>query len=195
MMFRSAWRVAGDPAHSRQLLAGPLAGTALRCTRRRDEEPLARWFRPLLLPRCWSFWFALGFCRLDCPGRRPLSDSQEETRRALERLHLERRQKQERLKPSPRESCRNGASTKNVPRTHLSMASTMSLQRIERALRQHGLEVIPAEGETFDPERMEVVEAVRDSGRPAGEVVAEVRRGYLLNGRVFRFSQVRVAKA
>lgn len=71
---------------------------------------------------------------------------------------------------------------------------TMSLQRIERALRQHGLEAIPAAGERFDPERMEVLEAVADSGRPSGEVVEEVRRGYLWNGRVFRYAQVRVAK-
>jgi molecular chaperone GrpE len=71
---------------------------------------------------------------------------------------------------------------------------TMSLQRIERALQQHGLEPIPVTGERFDPERMEVVEAVADSGRPSGEVVEEVRRGYLWHGRIFRYAQVRVAK-
>jgi molecular chaperone GrpE len=72
---------------------------------------------------------------------------------------------------------------------------TMSLQRLERALRQQGLEPIPAVGQPFDPERMEVLEAVTDSGRPAGEVLQEVRRGYLWNGRVFRYAQVRVAKS
>ncbi len=71
---------------------------------------------------------------------------------------------------------------------------TMSLQRVERALRQHGLEAIPTMGQRFDPERMEVLEAVADSGRPAGEVIEEVRRGYLWSGRVFRYAQVRVAK-
>ncbi len=71
---------------------------------------------------------------------------------------------------------------------------TMSLQRIERALRRHGLEAIATAGERFDPERMEVVEAVANSGRPSGEVIDEVRRGYLWNGRVFRYAQVRVAK-
>jgi molecular chaperone GrpE len=70
----------------------------------------------------------------------------------------------------------------------------MSVQRVERALRQHGLEVIPAAGQPFDPERMEVVEAVEGSGRPSGEVLEEVRRGYLWNDRVFRCAQVRVAK-
>jgi molecular chaperone GrpE len=72
---------------------------------------------------------------------------------------------------------------------------TMSLQRVERALRQQGLEPIPAVGQPFDPERMEVLEVVADSGRPSGEVVGEVRRGYLWRGRVFRFAQVRVAKS
>lgn len=71
---------------------------------------------------------------------------------------------------------------------------TMSLQRMERTLRQQGLEPIPTVGESFDPEQMEVVEAVAGSGKPAGEVVGEVRRGYLWRGRVFRYAQVRVAK-
>lgn len=70
----------------------------------------------------------------------------------------------------------------------------MSLDRVERALRKHGLEPFPTLGEPFDPERMEVLEVVPASDRPAGEVVGEVRRGYLWNGRVFRFAQVRVAR-
>jgi molecular chaperone GrpE len=70
----------------------------------------------------------------------------------------------------------------------------MSLRRVERALERHRLEPIPTVGSAFDPERMEVVEVVSDSGRPAGEVVGEVRRGYVWNGRVFRCAQVRVAK-
>jgi molecular chaperone GrpE len=72
---------------------------------------------------------------------------------------------------------------------------SMSLQRVERALRQHGLEPIAAVGRPFDPERMEVLDAVAGGGRPPGEVLDEVRRGYLWNGRVFRYAQVRVAKA
>jgi molecular chaperone GrpE len=71
---------------------------------------------------------------------------------------------------------------------------TMSVQRIERSLQQHGLEAISTAGERFDPELMEVVEAVADSGLPSGTVVEEVRRGYLCKGRVFRYAQVSVAK-
>ncbi len=70
---------------------------------------------------------------------------------------------------------------------------TMSLQRVERVLQQQGLETIPCVGAAFDPELMEALEAVSGSGRPAGEVLEEVRRGYRWNDRVFRFAQVRVA--
>jgi molecular chaperone GrpE len=70
----------------------------------------------------------------------------------------------------------------------------MSLQRLERALQQHGLEPIATVGERFDPERMEVVEVVTDSGKPGGEVLEEVRRGYFWNGKLFRYAQVRVTK-
>lgn len=70
----------------------------------------------------------------------------------------------------------------------------MSLQRLERALQQQGLETISCIGEPFDPECMEVMEAVADSARPAGEVVGVVRPGYRLNGKVFRYAQVRVAR-
>src|SRR5262249_38299695 len=71
---------------------------------------------------------------------------------------------------------------------------TMGLQRLERVMRHHGLEPIPAVGRSFDAEIMEAVEVTVDSGCPAGEVVDELRRGYLWNGAVFRFAQVRVAK-
>ena len=38
------------------------------------------------------------------------------------------------------------------------------------------------------------LQAPLPGGRPAGEVVEEVRRGYLLNNRVFRCAEVRVAR-
>lgn len=72
---------------------------------------------------------------------------------------------------------------------------TMSVQRVERALQQHDLETMECVGQPFDPERMEVMDAVADTGRPSGEVIEEVRRGYLWRGRVFRYALVRVAKS
>ncbi len=72
---------------------------------------------------------------------------------------------------------------------------TMSLQRLERGLGDAGLEPIAATGEAFDPERMEVVAVDTESRQAPGTVVAEVRRGYLWRGRVFRYAQVSVARA
>jgi molecular chaperone GrpE len=71
---------------------------------------------------------------------------------------------------------------------------TMSAQRLERTLEQLGLEAISCRGELFDPETMEVVEAVGGTGLRSGEVIEEVRRGYLWRGRVFRYAQVKVAR-
>ena len=70
----------------------------------------------------------------------------------------------------------------------------MSLQRIERAFEQQGLEPIPCTGQPFDPETMEVAEVVHEEGRSSTEVLSEVRRGYRWHGRLFRYAQVRVAK-
>jgi molecular chaperone GrpE len=70
----------------------------------------------------------------------------------------------------------------------------MSLQRLERAMTQHGLETIACVGEPFDPETMEVADVVREEGRTSTDVLQEIRRGYLWRGRLFRYAQVRVAK-
>lgn len=70
----------------------------------------------------------------------------------------------------------------------------MSLSRIDKVLSQFELEAIASEGEAFDPESMEAVEVVRDSGEPPGRVLEEVRRGYLWRGTVFRYAQVKVAR-
>jgi molecular chaperone GrpE len=93
------------------------------------------------------------------------------------------------------EQARQGAERLRQMLTALTTGYTMSVQRVERALRQHGLDAITAVGAAFDPETMEVVEAILDSGQPSGTVIDEVRRGYLWNGRVFRCAQVRVAKS
>ena len=70
----------------------------------------------------------------------------------------------------------------------------MSLARVDRVLAEYELEPIPVEGEPFDPDLMEAVEVAGDTGRPAGEVVEEVRRGYRRGDIVFRHAQVKVAR-
>ncbi len=70
----------------------------------------------------------------------------------------------------------------------------MSVQRIDRLLEAHDLEAIETEGQRFDPELMEALEVVPGTGRPAGEVIEELRRGYRQGDRVIRFALVRVAR-
>ncbi len=108
---------------------------------------------------------------------------------------LRDRREHDRLKNKSRQDqAKHAAQSASLSLTALVTGYTMGLQRIERALKQHGLSVIPTVGQVFDPERMEALEAVAGSGRTSGEVIDEIRRGYLWNGRVFRFAQVRVAK-
>ena len=71
---------------------------------------------------------------------------------------------------------------------------TLSLRRVERALTAATLEPIDCAGRPFDPELMEVVEAVESPDRASGTVVEEVRRGYWWKGRVFRFALVKVVR-
>jgi molecular chaperone GrpE len=131
----------------------------------------------------WSRWF------LSAKADAAFRASQGEKQQTIESGRQEHFDRQQRIRDAG-ESCRRVQEVLQA----LVTGYTMSLQRIERGLRQHGLEPIPTVGERFDPERMEAVDVVRDSGRPAGEVVEELRRGYLWNGRVFRFAQVRVAR-
>jgi molecular chaperone GrpE len=70
----------------------------------------------------------------------------------------------------------------------------MSMNRIDRVLAKYGLDVMKCVGQRFDPEAMEVVGATPNSGRPLGEVLEEIRRGYLINGAIYRYAQVRVAR-
>jgi molecular chaperone GrpE len=59
-------------------------------------------------------------------------------------------------------------------------------------LRKFGLEPITAEGREFDPALHEAIASVPRKGTPGGTVLAEARKGYLLNGRLLRPAQVTV---
>jgi len=71
---------------------------------------------------------------------------------------------------------------------------SLSLRRVERLLPELQLEAIRCVGEPFDPETMEAVEVVGDTGQPSGTVIEAVRPGYLRDGKLFRFAQVKVAR-
>jgi molecular chaperone GrpE len=68
---------------------------------------------------------------------------------------------------------------------------------IDRKLRQllesEGVRPLESVGQPFDPREHEAISNVQDTGRPAGEVVAEIQRGYKLRDRVLRPALVAVA--
>jgi molecular chaperone GrpE len=143
-----------------------------------ETEPTAAsaLLRPEATQSLWSKWFGDGGKRVESPVQEPELAAQQE-RETARRV----RQRQ---------------ATEQVRHLLDSVLTgyAMSVRRVERALQEYGLEAIPCVGEPFDPEFMEVVEVVADPARSSAEVIAEVRRGYLWRGRVFRYAQVRVAR-
>lgn len=66
--------------------------------------------------------------------------------------------------------------------------------QLENILKKRGLEMMTAAvGQPFDPALHEAVGDV-ESDEPAGTIVEEVERGYILNGRVIRPARVKIAK-
>jgi molecular chaperone GrpE len=66
---------------------------------------------------------------------------------------------------------------------------------LREVLEKRGVAPIEANDTTFDPEYHEAVDMVTTDGARDGEVIAELRRGYTLRGRLLRPSMVRVAKS
>lgn len=139
----------------------------------------------------WSRWFGGA---PDGPGEERLARAEGLLLQAAARLEGVAQRRDEGQRQEGRQRAEDACDRVEQALASLVTGYTMGIQRIERALRRHGLEPIPTVGEGFDPERMEALEPVAGSGHPEGEVVEEVRRGYLWNGRVFRYAQVRVAK-
>jgi molecular chaperone GrpE len=70
----------------------------------------------------------------------------------------------------------------------------MTYEQVLGELRKFGLEQISSVGEPFDPNLHEAIARVSWEGKPEGTVLAESRKGYLLNGRLLRPAQVSVAQ-
>lgn len=148
-----------------------------------DAEPVSADADPGAARPFWKRWF------LSPSAEEALKAGHEQARQAIQKLRDERRQARERAALA-----RQAADRVTAALDGLVAGYTMSVERIDRALRQHGLEPIPTAGATFDPELMEALEPVTGTGRPNGEVVEELRRGYQQNGRLIRYALVRVAR-
>lgn len=64
---------------------------------------------------------------------------------------------------------------------------------LSAALERHGLQEIPAIGQSFDPARHEAVAVEPSTGIPEGQVLRVLQTGYVLGDRVVRHSRVVVA--
>ena len=82
----------------------------------------------------------------------------------------------------------------SLPPEEIAVGLKMLKKQLLDVLKGEGLEEIPALGELLNPERHEVVSFIETSEAPENTVVEEVRRGYLLNGKVIRPSLVVVSK-
>jgi molecular chaperone GrpE len=73
-----------------------------------------------------------------------------------------------------------------------SMAEGMALnlRRLDETLARRGVRPLQAVGQTFDPHRMHAAELAKDPTQPAGLVVAELRRGFLLKDQLLRPAEV-----
>lgn len=68
-------------------------------------------------------------------------------------------------------------------------------RRLLEVLDKRGVTPIDATAQDFDPEVHQAVATEALNGHRDGEVIEELRRGYLLHGRLLRAAMVRVAKA
>ena len=61
-------------------------------------------------------------------------------------------------------------------------------------LSRNGLSKIETVGKPFNPEQHEALESVEEDQQPEGTVLAEIRPGYLLNGKLLRPASVKISK-
>ena len=70
----------------------------------------------------------------------------------------------------------------------------MTHDQFKAVMKQHGVEIIEATGNPFDPKRHEAVAHIPSEEHPAGTVVQEHRRGYQFKERLLRPTMVSVSK-
>lgn len=70
----------------------------------------------------------------------------------------------------------------------------MISRRLEDFLKSYGIVPIEAVGKQFDPSQHEAVAHEADESVPEGTVLAELRRGYQMNGKILRTAVVKISK-
>jgi molecular chaperone GrpE len=90
------------------------------------------------------------------------------------------------LSAAPPDSTQSAAS--------LQAGIAMIAQQLRSTLAEAGLEEVDAAGQMFDPNRHEAVSQMETDEVPEGQVVRQLRKGYLLKDRLVRPAGVIVAK-
>lgn len=67
-------------------------------------------------------------------------------------------------------------------------------KKMQGVLEKQGLKYMPAIGEEFDPDKHDALMQIEKEGFESGKIVEEHLKGYTLNEKVLRHSQVIVAK-
>jgi molecular chaperone GrpE len=67
--------------------------------------------------------------------------------------------------------------------------------KLQEVLRKRGVQPIETAGADFDPNLHQAVAHEASEGRREGEVIGELRRGYMMGDRLLRPAMVKVAKA
>ena len=80
------------------------------------------------------------------------------------------------------------------PSSKLEEGVRLTFQILSRALVDHGVEEIPAQGEVFNPELHEAVAEVEVSDHPTGQILEVLEKGYRHKDAVLRPSRVNVAR-
>jgi len=87
----------------------------------------------------------------------------------------------------------HGGQDEKTEKKHLAEGLVGVKKQLTNILNSNGIEEIKSIGEKFNPEYHEAMEQV-ESDKPAGTIVEEVQKGYLINGKVLRPSRVKVSK-
>lgn len=85
------------------------------------------------------------------------------------------------------EACKKTQDTKNVAE-----GIEMVAENFKEILRKEGLEAIEAKDKMYDATKHEAVANVLDNTKPEGTIIDEIRKGFMLKGKVIRPSMVKV---
>lgn len=90
------------------------------------------------------------------------------------------------------EIAHSGNELQKLQTEEIAVGLTMLRKQLAEVLVAEGLEEIPAVGHELDPALHEVVSYIETDAAPENTVAEEIRKGYILNGRVIRTSLVTV---